>query len=151
MSLAVYKEDKVRGDVGENMLLKVFPTLKKGSFAARKEYDFFDGVTGATYELKTDFYQMSQTKNFFIEKYSSIENSTLGGPFRSTNTTYYAYFYIKDNLLFLFKTDILLKVLESVCANLELVPVPNMGYTTGGYKVPRSLIAKYAEIIIRVV
>ena len=94
-----FQADLKRGQQGEQDFLKLFTKLvgtdgRKGDILAP------DGKI----ELKTDFYPMSQTPNFFIERYSSIEVLSPGGPWQAKahGCKYFVYYYTSDKQGFVF-------------------------------------------------
>lgn len=97
---------------------------------------------GKTLELKSDYYDMERTPNFFIERYSDIERKTDGGPWRSLRegTDWFCYFYPKNRVAYLFNTKTLVKQLEPIIKGLPLIEITNKTWVTGGYKIPRELL-----------
>jgi hypothetical protein len=60
------------------------------------EGDFLNKATGQKLELKTDFYSMDATPNFFIERFSNVQTGTPGGPWQAKKhgADLFVYFYI---------------------------------------------------------
>jgi len=132
-----FQADLKRGQQGEQDFLKLFTKLvgtdgRKGDILAP------DGKI----ELKTDFYPMSQTPNFFIERYSSIEVLSPGGPWQAKahGCKYFVYYYTSDKQGFVFLVDDLIVQLEKVENSLKPIQVRNKKWTTVGYKVPRDIV-----------
>jgi hypothetical protein len=84
-------------------------------------------------------YSRTATPNLAIERYSSIERQSLGGPW-STDADFYAHIYT-DGLLVIMNRRRLVTWLESELARdakaFAYREVPNEGWTTGTYLVPR--------------
>ncbi|GEM_PF-1674916 len=84
-------------------------------------------------------YTRLTTPNLAIERFSSIEKRTPGGPW-STSAEFYAHIY-NDGLLVIMSRRKLVHWIESEIARngdaFEFKQVKNEGYTTGTYLVPR--------------
>lgn len=140
--VASFKADLARGAVGQNWFLQRFPGLKqtdgrKGDFTA---------PDGSKIELKTDSYAMGKTANFFIERFSSIEVGSPGGPWQAVahGCDWFVYLYASNSTGFIFSCPDLLKQLEAIESTLKPVNVRNVRWTTVGYKVPRALLMPVA-------
>jgi hypothetical protein len=136
-----FQADLKRGQQGEQDFLKLFTKLagtdgRKGDIVAP------DGKI----ELKTDFYPMTQTPNFFIERYSSVEVLSPGGPYQAQKhgCKYFVYYYTTAGYGYVFETDDLVRQLEKLESSLKPVEVRNKKWTTIGYKVPRELLKPIA-------
>lgn len=105
-----------------------------------RDYDF---VTrdGRKVELKTDFYGENKTENFFIERYSVMEEDKPGGPWQSKakKVDLYIYLYADTGAYYVF-SDLKALCKEVEKLDLPLIPVRNRTYNGGGYKVPREAI-----------
>jgi hypothetical protein len=130
-------------------------SLRMGDLGQRLFYEAFcdelepiDGFTGdfkfrdsdVKLELKTDFYDMRKTPNFFIERFSSVEKESPGGPWQALEhgCKYYAYFYVNNLTLFIFDTEILTRELKKILKDFEPTHIKNKTWTTEGYRVPRA-------------
>ena len=122
---------------------------------AHPHYTRTDGMTcdfyteaGASLELKTDFYTMDATPNFFMERWSMKEQKKPGGPWQSSSkgVDYFAYFYVPSLTIFTFSVQKLLERLEKLESTFSEFPIRNSSYTTVGYRVPREAVADLAEI-----
>lgn len=138
-----FQLDLKRGQAGERDFLQLFTALvgtdgRKGDIIAP------DGKI----ELKTDFYPMSTTPNFFIERYSSVEVLSPGGPWQAKahGCKYFVYYYTVDGYGYVFEVDALLQQLEAMEATAKFKPteVRNKKWTTVGYKVPREALKPIA-------
>lgn len=136
-----FQADLKRGQAGEAEFLRLFSKLvgtdgRKGDIVAP------DGKI----ELKTDFYPLSKTANFFIERYSSLEVFSPGGPWQAAahGCKYFVYYYTSDKLGYVFLVDDLLKQLEKLESGFKPVEVRNKKWTTIGYKVPRGMLKPLA-------
>lgn len=98
-------------------------------------------------ELKTDTYQMDKTPNLFFEHTSNVEKGTPGGPWRTLKegVDHFCYHYIKNKTYFEF-SDV-----AALCSELDAIisggkakakTIPNRGFLTIGYVVPRERVAK---------
>jgi hypothetical protein len=104
-------------------------------------------------EVKSEAsYTRQTTENMAIERYSSIDKHTSGGPW-SSHATYYAHIYA-DGLTAIMSRYALVAWMErELSQNADGFPfrrIPNEGYTTGAYLVPRArakaaLGARYRE------
>lgn len=138
-----FQTDLKRGQAGERDFLALFTKLvgtdgRKGDILAP------DGKI----ELKTDFYPMTSTPNFFIERYSSVEVLSPGGPWQAKahGCKYFVYYYTVDGYGYIFDTDALVAQLEAMEATAKLKPaeVRNRKWTTVGYKVRREQLQPLA-------
>ena len=100
-------------------------------------YDFI-GKDNKKVELKTDFHDMNEHPNFFMEKYSN-ENKDLGGPFRALDNgiDFYLYLFHPNRTLFIFK-DIRALVDKLNEMNRPLISIKNDTHTTLGMVVDRA-------------
>ncbi len=138
-----FQQDLKRGQAGELQFLSLFTKLegtdgRKGDILA----------PNGKIELKTDFYPMAKTANFFIERYSSIEVGSPGGPFQAlaAGCDWFVYYYTVDKMAFVFQTSDIVKQIELMESKLSPVNIRNRKWTTVGYKVPRNLLCN-ASII----
>ena len=131
-------KDIQRGKLGELDFITEYPEFKPGKDGYCL-HDFTCPITNETVELKTDFYCMNKTPNFFLERYSNYKNKTDGGPWRQ-GADYFVYYFITNREFFWFNRNAMVTVLNSI--NLgKLVRIPNGKYDTMGYKVPRDVLA----------
>lgn len=102
--------------------------------------DFVDS-RGRIIELKTDTYKVTDTFNFFMERLSNKEKQSPGGPWQalSKGADVFVYLYINSGVWFVFE-DIpaLVKRLDGIILLKKSTNVPNRGYVTQGYKIPRT-------------
>lgn len=136
-----FQADLKRGQQGEQDFLKLFTKLvgtdgRKGDIVAP------DGKI----ELKTDFYPMTTTPNFFIERFSSVEVLSPGGPWQAAahGCKYFVYYYTTAGYGYIFDTQDLVQQLEKLEGKLKPIEVKNRRWTTIGYKVPRELLKPIA-------
>lgn len=104
--------------------------------------DFVCALTGNKLELKTDSYPMAKTENFFIERYSNMETQTPGGPWQAqaNSCPQFAYMYVSDLTCFQFDTNRLIEEIERLAPDLDTREIPNKGWKSFGYLVPRELL-----------
>lgn len=136
-----FKTSLNKGQVGEEFLLKNWPELKRLD-GRNADFEFPDGKT---LELKTDYYCMTKTDNLFIECISNNTKNTPGGPWQaaSKNIDFFAYLYIKNSVVLLFDTRALIDFLDK--AAYPERRIPNKGYVTIGFLVPRSDVEHLAQ------
>ena len=144
-----FKRDLDRGELGG----AIFFQAHEGALKKKEnlEGDFTHVPTGETWELKTDFYAMSDTPNFFIEQYSNKDKGTPGGPWQALahGATTFVYFYCKDMKFFKFNTQRLVDAMPEIMKLLTPVKVKNSN--SEGYRVPRALLRDIcSEHIIKV-
>ena len=130
-----WKQQLEKGMKAEELFLDICHLkLEK---ADTRDYDF---VTrdGRRVELKTDFYGEDRTPNFFIERWSVMEQDKPGGPWQSRGkkVDLFIYLYADTGTYYVFSD------LKALCRTVEkmdlpIIPVKNRGYSGGGYKVPR--------------
>ncbi len=144
-----FRTDLARGDVGEQQFLSTFPLYRKGEFVHQAEHDFVHSISGATVELKTDYYSMDRTPNLIVERYSSIESGKVGGPYRhSSSLSYWVYYYIEDGVFLMYDAAQLMEKVDSL--RLPITEIPNRGYTTGVYKVRRQEVEDCLIEVVRI-
>lgn len=137
--MSKFSADLKRGHAGEALWLANNPEL---THLNGREADFIDYMTGATFEVKTDYYSMLQTPNLFMELYSSA--GKLGGPFQawSKGITNYVYIYWPEKIALTFKVD---ELVYLVATYAEQHPecrfnVENASWTTVGARIPRAAL-----------
>lgn len=143
MNKSNFAVDLKRGQAGEELLLKHWPGLVR--LDGRKAD--FRTEEGKLLELKTDSYDMNKTANFFIERWSDVDQLKPGSVWQSSGhgVDLFVYMFPANKTYFIFKVDSLLAELEPIIKDLEPVHVPNRSWTTVGYKVPRAKLAHLAE------
>ena len=136
---ANFKADLKRGLQGQALFLKHYPEYEPTTGFNKIDFIHPDGTK---VELKTDFYNMNKTKNFFFERYSNDTAGTLGGPFSAAESgvDFFVYFFIKSLKSFWFRPKELCEFLENWEGSKNLIEVPNKGYTTLGIKCNRDLV-----------
>jgi phage FluMu protein Com len=125
---------------GQNIFLQQYPDYE--ATTGYNKIDFIHKTDGTKVELKTDFYDMDKTANFFFERFSNHRTKTLGGPFSAAEAEvdYFIYFFIKNSRCFWFKPKELCEFLDNWKGSKSLVSVRNQGYMTLGIKCPRKLV-----------
>jgi hypothetical protein len=139
-----FKTQLKAGQLGEVLYLSAHPELTRT-----------DGMTadflmddGKGIELKTDFYTVEATPNFFMERWSVKEQEKPGGPWQSASkgVDYFAYFYVPSLVVYTFPVDRLLARLKELEPTLAPFPIKNSSYTTIGYRVARDLVQDLATV-----
>lgn len=142
--MSKFTDDLKRGKIAELLLLELWPGLT--------QTDGFRGdfitAGGEVVESKGDYYDMQKTENFFLEKWSDVDNKKPGGPWQALEhgATLFVYLYVKNRTFFVFKTHKLLETLEAMEPTLRPVRIQNQGWVTVGYLVPRKLLAPFFEM-----
>lgn len=137
MAVKHFHKDLKKGQAGELELLGHFSALKKA-----------DGRTGdallgdAKIELKSDFYEHKPGGNFFIERFSSVDLASPGGPWQAKahGCEYYVYYFLNSKVGYVFAVDSLLTQMEAIEAQLKPCYVKNIKWLTMGYKVPHTML-----------
>ena len=109
--------------------------------------DFVNRETGDIVELKTDYYPMDKTPNFFFERFSDGDKKSPGGPWQALGhgCKTFVYFFVANMTTFTFDTAQLVAHLDSIEHTLEPFKVGNSTWTTIGYRVPREVLAPLYE------
>jgi len=131
-----------KGRQGEELLLAHWP-CKVWRHEELKGPDFID-AQDRVIELKTDSYSLDATPNFFIERWSSVEDKKPGGPWQAAakGCNCFVYLYASDRRWFVFESlPHLLAELNALTPDLQPVSIRNRGWTTQGYKIPRAKLA----------
>lgn len=139
-----FKRSAQQGKLGETLFFEAnCKTLEK---LDGRQGDFKEKATGAVVEVKTDYFEMAKTPNFFFEYISNEEKQTPGGPWqaRTHGVSKFVYFYINDLTYFTFDLNKLLGRLEKLLPSLRPSRVENVAHTTIGYRVPREAVADLA-------
>jgi hypothetical protein len=140
-----FDDELKKGKEGENRILRAFQSPDGQWYLRRvKGYgpDFFCPHTGEFVELKTDYYRVDETPNFFIERFGDEAERTLGGPWkaRADSCSLYLYYFILDNTLWSFPVHGIIEFMEAHFFPHDLINVRNHGYITKGWKVNRNLL-----------
>jgi hypothetical protein len=138
------------GDKGESDFVISYSDLRPVKSKRDLRFDFTI-KDGKTVELKTDFYSMNDTQNYFMEFLSDDSRPDKhGGPFRAKKdgTNYFVYYYYHEKTYHWFAPETLCRAILELHERgmIERRYVWNHGYRTVGYLVPRKLIK---DIIIR--
>ena len=133
-----FKDQLSVGASGETLFHSLYPKLEK---ADGIKFDF--SYKGKSVELKTDTYSMDKTPNFFMERYSDVERSTNGGPWRAAHdhVDYFVYMYSQQRKCFWFNPKKLVEFLDGYVKDKRPVSIPNKTWTTVGYLVPRTAVS----------
>jgi hypothetical protein len=129
------------GKSGEDLFKKHYgPIYGIRPDSESMEYDFIL-ENGAKVELKTDTYAMSDTPNFFFERFSDINTKKLGGPWRAKKdeVDYFVYLYVKDKMFYWFNPILLCAELDKITKKMQTKHIRNIAWTTSGFAVPREL------------
>lgn len=98
---------------------------------------------GKLLELKSDQYAHDATANFFLERWSVHEKKAPGGPWQSLlkGCHVFVYLYAADGIYYQFEDlQALIARVQDRMPQSKLIRIPNKGYTTTGWKVPRSML-----------
>lgn len=134
-----FNESLKRGKKGETQFVQLF-----GDLVEPLDGFIADGkikASGATYEIKTDFYCPTKTANFAMEYISYGDQP--GGPYQSLKKgiDYFIYFFPSCMQFHVWKTKALVRKLDKIKDTLQTVPIRNVSHTTWIYKVPRDLLS----------
>ena len=134
-----FTEDLKRGHTGELKFFSLFNN--KLEHIDGRIADFKIISSGELVELKSDWYDLEKTENFFIERYS-YENEP-GGPFQALENRikYYVYFFPRNDQFFIFETEDLCDYLSWRMKEEDLINIKNENYVTRGWKIPREQLA----------
>ncbi len=102
--------------------------------------------SNAKFELKTDTYKSG---NFFFERISNMRLQNDGSVWQSKQheCKYFAFYMIKYDKLYVWKTDILLDWLENSISNYPQKIVKNPTKTSMGYIIPINIVEKLCDKI----
>lgn len=139
------------GEIGESLFYQAHEGKLEKLSGFKSDFTLIE--TGQGVELKTDYWAMSKTPNFFFERYSDKDKQSPGGPWQSREhgSDLFCYFYVKDLTFFKFETVPLVTALEDIIKTIPPTDVPNKTYITQGYRVPRMLLKDlYLECKLKV-
>jgi hypothetical protein len=142
-----FKDQLAIGEDGERLFIECYPRPLRKNHS--RNSDLVCLVTGERIELKTDTYPVGETDNFFIERWSNLEEQKPGSLWQSRRKAdVFIYYYSNDGLYWEFRNiKALIKRLEDLEKQglLPVRTVPNKGWTTSGFLVKRRLIEDLAE------
>jgi hypothetical protein len=127
------------GAKGEKLLLKHWPEPVQ-KHPVFKGPDFID-AQDKVIELKTDTYDLEATPNFFIERWSDVQNKKPGGPWQAheKGVHVFVYLFIQNKTWFIFRDmPALIERLDQLTEGKYAINIPNKGWTTQGYRVKRA-------------
>jgi hypothetical protein len=135
-----FRESLARGQRGEELFLSHF-TDKVERLDGRTS-DFVEIASGKRIELKSDFYDMRNTENFFFERYSDKVKKSPGGPWQALDkgSEIFIYVFVNNGCYFKFDTLKLVNKLNNLIPKLKAQEVLNRAWVTVGYKVPRMAV-----------
>lgn len=136
-AIFIFEDSLKSGQYGENIFSqKHSNTIEK---LDGLKNDFRILKSGETIELKSDYYDSDRTENFFFERYSYDDID--GGPWQAlkNKNDYFVYFFIKNDVEYIFDTQQLVDKLDEIVSNYKLIDVPNKNHITRGYKIPREV------------
>lgn len=144
--MSKFKTDLERGKAGEALFLTHFPQYEALN---GYESDFRNKETGDLAELKTDYYDMDKTPNFFIELWSDINTKRLGGPRQAKKhgSKYYYYLYINNMIIYEFNVEDLCAFIGLNEDNYSNRYIHNESWCTEGLLVPREDLKHLAKEI----
>lgn len=133
------------GEIGESLFYQAHEGKLEKLDGFKSNFKLIE--TGQGVELKTDYWAMSKTPNFFFERYSDKAKQSPGGPWQAQKhgSDIFCYFYVKDLTFYRFETTPLVNALEEIIKTLPTTDIPNKTYITQGYRVPRSLLTDLGE------
>ena len=144
-----FQEKLAEGLKAEQKFLSLWGALLQLTASPTEELRWdMSHISGQRAELKTESRALVDTPNFFIERYSSIESNSPGGPWQSypKGVTLLYYWFPKDSQVFLFDSlPLLMGNIEQ--RKLTMKQVPNKAengreaFTGGGYAVKRTTLA----------
>lgn len=130
------------GSEGEEAFLDRYPSPL--SISLDKRWDFNRLSDGARVELKSDTYCPNKYPNFVMERFSDIERSTPGGPWRAKKDKIglFIYYFAKTGLYYEFTNlAALVAELDSLIPSCREYKIKNKSWVTQAYAVPRNLLS----------
>jgi hypothetical protein len=138
---ADFEKDLDRGKKGENLLIAHYyePLIASTDYA----YDFRTINSKLKVELKSDYWDMNNTENFFFERWSDVGRQTLGGPWRAVHSKVdrFVYLFVKNQTFYEFTN------IRALCARIEMGITPKMihhvknkNWITEGFLIPRETV-----------
>ena len=138
MTVFSFDSQLEKGTLGETQFVLDYPQFSKNPCITG--CDFIDKELGYKVELKTDYHPIESTPNFFIERYSSIEAKSDGGPWQAFNkgALWYVYRFNNHNTYYwILLSKLSIYLLEKITKNSKLKIIANERYSTAGYLVKR--------------
>lgn len=109
--------------------------------------DSYSPIQDEWLEIKVDY---TEYPNHFVEKFSSLEDKKIGGPWQylQRGVKYYVFYYKKLGQIYVFETETLVKKMIELLkhglisdkANGSKVSQKNASYHTYGYKVKKEIL-----------
>jgi len=146
--LFTFEEQLKIGDTGEADFLKVYRGWDPKKIEKKHGADFETSM--GSVELKTDVYDMNNTPNFFMERFTISKRKQMSGcPWRSKehSVKYFVYYFLNNKTFFWFESDPLCVLLDSHIDkdNSYLMSIHNIDefgerYEAQGYKINRNVL-----------
>lgn len=133
-----FEESLKRGKKGETEFHALFEDVleRESGFIV----DFVIKATGEGVELKTDNWDPTKTENFFMERYSYGDKPGGAHQALEKGAKYFVYFFPMANLVYIWETKALVKLLDKITADQYVINVRNTSHNTRGFKVRRDLL-----------
>lgn len=138
-----FRKDLARGRKGEQLLLQLWPGLiSLGGKGADLQLP-----NGEKVELKSDYYSMQQTSNFFIEIYGNLAKSTPGGVTKALKDgcKWFVYLYVQDATAYVFDCAELQCAVQKMPQTIRYVE--NRNYITMGILIKRDALIHLARVL----
>lgn len=138
-AMFIFDNSLREGQKGEELFHKAFPDRLEKLDGFKNDF-ILDGKYFI--ELKSDYYDINRTPNFFMERWGDKEKKSPGGPWQAllNGNHYYIYFFPKNGIYYSFTTKELVDRLEKIIYDLPLIDIPNKTWITQGYKINRELL-----------
>lgn len=100
-----FAESVKKGDLGEAWFLENYHIKGLTKLDTRSLVGDYRAPDGRIIEVKTEFYDLARTPNFFFEHYSNLEKKTMGGPWRARDqgADILVHFFFHDKVYFEFE------------------------------------------------
>jgi hypothetical protein len=145
-----FAEQLSKGNQAESELPDIYQKLFNSTLTKHTDYAYdFSSDDGKKVELKTDFYDHSKTRNFFIERWSDFDKEKPGSLWQSVpkGVNQFIYWYKTSGKLYVFTVDLdkLIGIIEQLVEekHIEMKFIQNKGYKGGGWCIPRNLLKDY--------
>ena len=140
-----FDKSKEVGDKGEKWFVKTYPKIFK-PFTESRDSDLIHIPDGRRVEVKTDTYNMTDTPNFFIERFSDIGKHTPGSFWQvlGKSELFIYLFWPNKKWFWCDNIELGIKVIEAI-NGLVLVSIPNKPkygkpYVTSGWPIRREYL-----------
>jgi hypothetical protein len=139
-----FAEQLKKGKAGELAFMELYNNKNKIKLIRTNGRIVDYNLGSSKVELKSDYYDDSIVKNFFMEIYSDIDKKSPGGPWQALakGADLFIYWFVESGNTWEFNAAELVSVLDEIIFTRkpEFKRVKNDGFITGGFCIDRKML-----------